>query len=641
MITVDDETLAEARALSDAGKYDEAIKKFSTLLGVEPVRANAQLGIGVALIRQKRYTEAGDFLMSCGGTEPELYINAASAYALSGDSDKEWQALLRIAPTRHVAEYHDMPFRLLAQKATERKQWAAAYSALMALFEVNSEEFAICYQLGIVCKELGKLKHAVTFLLKARELCGADRKALCHAMMAGLYKDCGEQQSALIHFREAYKLEPNRNSCSNLIMAMQYTHGVSLSEFYTQCREYSDRYIRYKPRCTFSAEKFEDTTRPLRIGFVSGDLSAHSLTNLMLKPFQQFKNVSPHEILLYYTKPLENEDEWSDKYKAASDKWVNIHDKTDREAAELIFDDRIDILIDLAGHTAYNRLPVFGFKPAPVQMGWISGMMTPPAIETINYFITDPYLKPPNAEEVCYERLSEIEASYTYYPICPVPDIGSLPADQNGHITFGSFNNPCKISDDVIYSWSDCIRRVPRSRMIIKVYTKDTERYILRKMELYGVDADRLSFVYHVPSCSEVMQIYTDKIDIVLDTWPCAGMLTSLEAMWMGCPVATRIGDTFLHRQTYTVLNQIDPQGDRGFLCLGTASADEFAEEATRLAGDRARLRFFRDNIRDWMEESPIRQPVKIAQSLMRACEGAWLDWANSRQELYKLPRLI
>jgi predicted O-linked N-acetylglucosamine transferase (SPINDLY family) len=626
------EKLKHARNLSDAGRYDDAIALFKELIGAGKELDNAHLGVGVALLRAGRNQAAGDYLKGCGSTAAEIFINAATAYSLVGDDEAEIEALLGVLKSRQ--RVHENPYRRLTQLAVEKKQWNVAYEALMLLFEINSEDFAVCNQLAQACKELKRHKQAVTFYLKAYELTeDPTHKANLHAALAGLYKDTAEQKKAYSHFREAYERHPNPNTCSNFIMTAQYTAGVNLSDFYNLCREYSARFLRHTPHYQFPLERLDSTKaeRGLRIGFMSGDFIAHSLANLLLEPFKAFRKVAPqHDIICYANRETDKEDRISDAYKTTG-RWVNLFGKTDKEAAEIIYRDEVDVLIDLAGHTAYNRLPVFGYKPAPVQAGWVSGMMTPAALATINYFITDPWMKPVSADQVCAEKFYEMPAAYTYFPLAMPPPIAPLPADTVGYVTFGSFNNPCKIHDATLEAWARCLREVPRSRFIIKVYTSATEHQIRTYMAARGIGPDRLTFSQGVPSTEDVMKTYTEKIDIVMDTWPCTGCLTSAEAMWMGCPVVTLTGDAFLFRQTWTILKQI------GMPELGADTVDGYVKAAVELAKDRKRLRDFRATIRDKMNAAPIRNPELIATHVLKACETFWVDWCRSRAPLKAL----
>ncbi len=626
-----DPRLARAKSLIAAKQFEEGRNLLRILIedGIET--DNCHLNYGVSLIQEGRAQEAIEYLEGCGSQAPEIQINIAAAAGGLGDEQRECQALVALLKTRQ--QVHAQPYQKLRAWARKNKRWDVAYEALHLLFEMDSEDFGICFELGEVCREMRRHKQAVTFLLKAQELTEDENQITAiHGMLAGLYKDCGEQQKALRYFRSSYERNPCTDTCSNLIMDMQYTHGVTLKDFYRQCKEFSARFLRYLPRFQHDPARMEPARAlsGLRIGWMSGDFKTHSLTSLMLPQFKEFGNRGPHQHFLYSSIPEADETDHSREFQACGT-WRRLHGLPNEQAAQAIYDDQIDVLVDLAGHTGYNRLPVFGYKPAPVQAGWISGMMTPPALETINYFITDPHIRPDCADEVCDEQLLEIDSTCSYFPIAEAPDVGPLPADRKGHVTFGSFNNPCKISREVVIGWANVLRNVPGSRMLIKVYTQGTESMIRRLMLGLGITEDRLQFVRHLPRTEDVMTVLTQEVDVFLDTWPCAGMLTSAESLWMGVPVITMVGETFLHRQTWTLLCQI---GKREW--AGT-DLQSFIKAAIDLATDRQLLRTARQELRGLMEAAPLRKPEQLADQILRRLEDAWVDWCESRQSLWAL----
>jgi predicted O-linked N-acetylglucosamine transferase (SPINDLY family) len=226
---------------------------------------------------------------------------------------------------------------------------------------------------------------------------------------------------------------------------------------------------------------------------------------------------------------------------------------------------------------------------------------------------------------VCFEKLYNLPAAYCYFPLANAPGIAPLPYESKGHISFGSFNNPCKLSDEVLDTWAEVVGRVPDSHIHIKVYSSATERYIKNRYAQKGISPNRVHAVYAFPRAEDLMAYYANNIDIVLDTWPCAGCLTSAEAMWMGCPVVTYYGDTFLHRQTWTILNQL------GMPELGSDTLEGFVEAAVKLAEDHSRLGDIRKNLRHKMENAPIRDPLGMAKGIIASLEDAWVDWCRSR----------
>jgi len=628
--------LIEAREALDRGDYERAWSLFDALIAYGEEVENAHIGKVAIFVRREQFREAAEYIEKCGINAVEMLINLSACYRHLKEEEKEIEVLKRIARTGQ--KRYDEPYRLLAQKAKDREDWESAYEALVPLFHMEPEDFSICYSLAEACKKLDLRKQAITYFVRAIELADGDEKTAgsLRMLIGSLYKDCAQQESAVWNYQEAYRLLGTSDPCSNLIVLLQYFHQATLRDFYAQSVDYNLRFIRSLPKYTYSLERLDPKKEKLTIGFMSGDFLAHSLAHLILEVFKQFREVAPqHTYICYMERPAEKEDRVSEIFKRSVDEWKCTSDLSDKDAAEMIHNDGVDVLIDLAGHTACNRLKVFGHKPAPVQMSWISGMMTPPAIETINYFFTDKWMLPPNAAEICPERLIQLPSAFTYFPLANIEATEKLPSEKDGIINFGSFNNPCKISTTVLETWADCLKAVPNSRMHIKIYSKSTERNFRKVFERKGIAKDRLVFVYQLPSVPDVLQYYTQNIDIILDTWPCAGMLTSTEALWMGVPIITLVGDTFLHRQTWSVLNQL------GLENLGAETEEEFVEKAKSLATDRKRLTAMRGGLRARFEGAPMRDARLISSAIVKGCEAAWIDWCESRAPLKHLERRL
>lgn len=628
--------LTEAREALEQGDYEKAWSLFDALIAYGEEIENAHIGKVAIFVRGKKYREAAEYIEKCGIHAVEMLINLASCYRYLKEEEKEIEVLRKIARTGQ--KRYDEPYRLLAQKAKEREDWEAAYEALVPLFHMEPEDFSICFSLADACKQLNLRKQAITYFVRSIELAEGDERTVgsIRMLIGSLYKDCAQQNSAVWNYQEAYRLLGTSDPCSNLVVLLQYFHQASLRDFYAQCVEYNHRFIRPLKKYTYPLERLDPKKEKLTIGFMSGDFIAHSLSHLILQVFRYLNEVAPqHTYICYMERAKKSEDKVTEIFKQSVDLWRSTNDLSDEEAAKLVHDDEVDVLIDLAGHTACNRLKVFGHRPAPVQASWISGMMTPPAVETINYFFTDQWMLPPSASEVCPETLLQLPSAFTYFPLANVELSETLPCEEDDIINFGSFNNPCKISTEVLETWADCLKAVPRSRMHIKIYSPSTERNFRKVFERKGIAKERVVFVYQLPTVPDVMRYYTQKIDIVLDTWPCAGMLTSTEALWMGVPIITLVGDTFLHRQTWSVLNQLKLED------LGAETRDEFVEKAQALATDRERLKELRKGLRARFESAPMRDARLISSSIVKGCEQAWADRCESRAPLKHLERRL
>jgi pseudouridine synthase len=294
---------------------------------------------------------------------------------------------------------------------------------------------------------------------------------------------------------------------------------------------------------------------------------------------------------------------------------------SDDEVAELVRGEQIDILVDLAGHSAQNRLSVFARRPAPVAATWI-GYPNTTGLEAIDYRITDPWCDPPGTTEHLHsERLIRLPHGFScYQPPSGAPAVAELPAARAGYVTFGSFNALPKIRPAVIAAWSGILRKVPGSKLILKsraLGDADTRRRLTAMFAARGVDEPRIELAGALPSHSHHLELY-NRIDIALDTFPYHGTTTTCEALWMGLPVIVRAGETHVSRVGVSLLERIG---------LGELAADseaEYIEHAVTLAGNPGRLAELRAGMRERMANSPVANAGAFTRDLEDAYRRMW-----------------
>lgn len=282
----------------------------------------------------------------------------------------------------------------------------------------------------------------------------------------------------------------------------------------------------------------------LRIGFVSGDFRNHPVGYFTEGLFKDIDK-SLFELIAFTS--TSKSDELTERIKPFFNEWLSIYRLSDIDAAKLIHSKSIDILVDLSGHTVYNRLIVFSYKPAPIQISWL-GYFNTTGLPEIDYFIGDPYLSPTCENHHFTENIWNLPDSW----LCLNPPkeiilISKLPALNNGYITFGCFGNLTKINNTVIKVWTEILNRVSNSKLFLKS-KQFNDPIIINKIEkefyFYGITKERL--ILESPSSRDEYFDSYNKIDIVLDTFPYSGGTTSIDAIWMGVPVLTLKGDRFL-----------------------------------------------------------------------------------------------
>ena len=292
---------------------------------------------------------------------------------------------------------------------------------------------------------------------------------------------------------------------------------------------------------------------------------------------------------------------------------------SDQRPAEQIQADRIDVLFDLAGHTAHNRLLVFARKPAPIQITWI-GYEGTTGLAAMDYLLADRYVIPEGSQGYYRERVLRMPEGYLCYdPPAAAPPVGPLPSLQAGHVTFGSFNNPAKITPHVVAVWAEILRRLPTARLVLKygwLGDKTVKQRYLDLFAAHDVAPHRLELLPS-SSYSEYLATY-QQVDVALDPFPFSGSATTCEALWMGVPVITCPMETFASRHSLSHLAGV------GLTELVARDLDEYVELAVSLAGDLPRLAGLRAGLREQMAASPLCDGKRFATNLATILHEVW-----------------
>jgi predicted O-linked N-acetylglucosamine transferase (SPINDLY family) len=310
------------------------------------------------------------------------------------------------------------------------------------------------------------------------------------------------------------------------------------------------------------------------------------------------------------------------RFRAAADAWRDTASLSDQQLADLIREDRIDILVDLAMHMAYNRLPAFARKPAPVQvtyMAYLSGT----GVDAIDYRFSDPYLDPPGENDADYVEQT-IRLPRTYWCHRPDPDVpapGDLPALSAGHLTFGCLNNFCKITPPTWAAWIELLRQVPASRLLLLAHDGAHRQRLRDSLAAAAIDPARLHFTGPVPA-QQYFRLY-HRIDVSLDPFPHGGGMTTFDSLWMGVPLVTLAGRTGVSRMGLSFLSNL------GLTDLVAHSADQYLAIAAALAGDLPRLRELRAILRDRMLSSPLTDAPQFARDVETAYRQMWRRWCQ------------
>ena len=473
--------------------------------------------------------------------------------------------------------------------------------------------------LGNTLRDLGQLDEAVASYRKALVI--KPDFAEAHNNLGNALRDLGKLEEAVASYRKALVIRPDfAQAHSNLVFVEQYRTGVSPKKLGSIHAVWEKQFGAPLQKEWRDHGNIPDLERRLRIGLVSPTLGRHPGGYFVVGLLEHRQENEVEFICYSDRKP----DDLTERFMELSDEWTDARGVSDEVLSQRIRSDRIDILIDLAGHTAKNRLLVFARKPAPIQVTW-AGYVGSTGLSAMDYLIADYRHVPEGAERHYSERVIRLPDGYVCYePPDYAPQAGPLPFERNGFITFGSFNNTAKINDDVLAAWAEILKAVPNSRLILKYVHMDAEgnrNRILDQFGARGVEQSRLTLEGKSPH-SELLARYND-VDIALDTFPYTGGLTTCEALWMGVPAITKPGETFASRHSLSHLTNV------GVPELVADDLPDYVSKAVELANDVSRLTGLRSGLRERMAKSALCDGEKFATDFTSAMRLIWHEWCS------------
>jgi protein O-GlcNAc transferase len=398
---------------------------------------------------------------------------------------------------------------------------------------------------------------------------------------------------------------------SNYLLSLQYANGYSRQQIASAHLRYGQL---YKSMRVIRPRVRSRDHEKLRVGFLSADFVNHSAAYFLLPLWEQL-NQRSLEIHAYHN--LSHEDMVSAQLKAQTTSWKIVHHLDDASLRELLIRDEIDVLVDTAGHTSRNRLAVFGMRSAPIQVTWL-GHPNTTGLRQMDYRITDEHCDPLGSEPFYSEQLIRMPSGIfgVYRPLVNRPNergstrycVTPPPALEKGHVTFGSCNNLAKITDDVVGAWSRILHSVPASKLLIEspgLNQREFRTHTLDRFAKHGVAHDRLD----LRERESVRQyLIYNEIDICLDPFPCNGGTTSFDLLWMGVPLVTLKGDSFVSRMGSALLMHL------GYDQFIAETVDDYVDKARDLALDTAALEALRSAQRSLMEASPLMDEVQFGE---------------------------
>jgi predicted O-linked N-acetylglucosamine transferase (SPINDLY family) len=410
---------------------------------------------------------------------------------------------------------------------------------------------------------------------------------------------------------------------TNLLFSTNYHRELSARAIFEQHRAWGETHGRTRAGLP-PAPNSREPQRRLRVGYVSPDLRGHSVA-YFIEPILAQHDRAHYETYCYAEIPKAKQDSTTERFKALSGHWVDTCGLSDRALAERVRADGIDILVDLAGHTANNRLRAFAYQPAPVQITYL-GYANTTGMPAMHFRLTDQWADPPGQERFYTEELIRLPRGFLCYaPPQDAPAVSPLPAREAGYVTFGSFNVLSKISPQVVALWADILGALPNARLLLKnraMTDADTREDYYRQFAEHGIARERLEMIGWTVSRQEHLALYS-RIDIALDTFPYHGTTTTCEALWMGAPVITLEGDRHAARVGVSLLSRL------GLHELIAHEESEYMDKAITFAADLDRLAALRAGLRARMLGSGLCDGAAFTRELEEVYRKLWRRWCN------------
>lgn len=566
--------------LQEQGKLAEAIVQYREALRLRPDLAQAHNNLGSALQELGQTAEAGAHFQEALRLRPnfaEAFNNLGSACQEQNqfaDAIVHYSAALRLAPG--FAQAHNNLGRALVETGARPAGLAHYHEALRLLPEL----------------------------------------AQAHNNLGDFHLEEGRLQEALDSYRKAFQLKPDFAAAhSSLLFSLTHDPNADLDKVFAEHRRWGERYEkesassasfprshtlpahlspRDEPETAAHATQANDASsdRRLKIGYVSADFRKHAVAHF-LEPILAHHDPAAFEVFCYSN--TRYPDAVTARLQALAHSWRSIGNLTDERVVDIVRADRIDILVDLSGHTTGKRPRVFAQKPAPVQATYL-GYPNTTGLKTIDYRLTDAVLDPPGAPIRDTEELIRLPRSFCYAAPADAPAVSPLPAQRTGHITFGSLHRLAKLNARVLDAWCLILEAVPTSRLLVlrDALAGNVQEEYQRRFVERGIPAERVE-LRQLPENQDYLTEFA-AIDIALDTFPWTGHVISCEALWMGVPIPTLAGLRPAGRLTASILTTL------GLAEWIAGTPEQYVETVVRLANDWNQLESLRGRLRGLME---------------------------------------
>lgn len=606
--------------LKNLGHAGQAVDSYRRALQIDGNSIVSLNNLGAALLGLHQFDEALAYQQHAVRTSPDSAIAhcnlGACLQALGKFSEAEasYRQALALSPDYIIVHNN------LCTTLQHLGRHEEALQVCNRMQELGEDNAAFHFNMANSLQALRQTDAAKTHYLMALE--HDPEYAEAHVNLGTLLQQQGQGEQGMAHIRQALQAKEGHYTMahSNLLFSLSHSDTADADTLFAEhCR--FGALLEANLDGTLASLPFSNTPEPerrLRIGLVSGDFNNHALASFLAPVLALLAGNPNLALYAYYNKILEHAN--TATLRGYMDEWRNVTALSDDALEKLIRADAIDILIDLSGHSAANRLPVFARKPAPIQVSWM-GYPGTTGLRAMDYFLSDNKILPAGQfDHQFLEKIVHLPISAPFIPHGGSAGISPLPALANGHVTFGSFNRANKLNRKVIALWAQVLRALPDSVMLLAGLNGDErDNYLREWFAEEGIDSTRLRF-HARGNMDEYMQLH-HQVDVCLNTFPYTGTTTLCHALWMGVPTLSLSGNTIPTRAAAAYL------GHLGLEAFAADDEENFVNKGIFLSQNISALAHLRATLRERFLQSPITKPALVTQALERSLRIMWRRW--------------
>ena len=605
------------------GAFSRAVQYFKRCLQLDPLNTKARINLGNAYQEDGLFTQAVSEYDAVLNTEPH---NVEALYNLGLVLKNLREFDNAVARFREIIVYQPDHIGALNNLGTTLEGIVNKEEALLSLGKASDlapENFVILFNLATRQKDFLEWESAEINYRKVLKM-NEDFKP-ANTNLANLLRDTGRLDEAITIYRGLLSSASDlSNAHSDYLANLNYIYEGNNEFIYQESLEWERRHgdAKKEPYSVFRNEKVAE--RRLKIGYVSPDFHEHSI-NYFFSPLLSAHHQKNVETFCFSDNSYD--DEATQHLVSAADHWRSIQGMSDMQASKLIRDDGIDVLVDLTGHMAKNRLTMFSLRPSPIQVTWL-GYPNTTGLATMDYRLTDDISDPEGLSDIFHsEKIIRVpEGFLCYRPSDMAPEVVDPAHQGKGFVTFGSFNNLAKVTTVTIDTWAKCLIATPGSRLYVKALalsSPTTKERFYSRFEERGINRARIQLAPRVVTIEEHLSLYAG-VDIALDTFPYNGTTTTFEALWMGVPVITLMGQRHAARVGSSILLRL------GLDDLVAENYSDFVRRASNLASNKTKLLELRHNLRTILTKSNFLNYDQFASRMEKCYRDMWLTWCKS-----------